>query len=194
MNKEQRIDAIFDKYEQALQEFDTCDLGSCQYKTIQDTAEFVLALIQEIGVEGVEKASNMKYTRKITDHVEFERELTEECEATNWVDSDNDRDYPSFKEFLEKEHPEYLDDYRDRRISIQAYMEMTRCQSWDLWTAMLSIFENLEMVAVELPTYGPMFNQMAQGENFEHGVNLAFMLHYFGDFGLTMQDFAGFDT
>lgn len=191
---EKKVDEIFDRFEKKVMEDPGGDLGSCQYDTIQYTAEFVKELLDVLGPEKTEKSLEIKYSRKTTDLVEFENGLCQMCIGTDWTDFDNDRDYDSLEEFLTNEFPEYLDNFREYRISVQAYMDMARSQAWDLWSAMPSIFHDLEIKDIGLPTFGPMLNAMAQDENYRLGIDLGFILYYFGSAGVTIQDFADFDT
>jgi hypothetical protein len=192
---ESKVNEIFDRYQKKVEgEISVCDLGSCQYETIQHTAEFVKELLDLLGPERVEELLEIKYSKKITDHAEFENDLTQFCEYMEWPDFHGEGNYPSFRALLETEFPEYLDDYSDGRISLQAYLRITREQAWDLWSAMPSIFSDLEIgFNMELPTYGPILNQMAQGENFRLGVDLGYMMYYF-TFLAELEFFSGFDT
>jgi hypothetical protein len=190
-----KIEEIFDRYQKKVEgEISVCDLGSCQYETIQHTAEFVKELLDLLGPERVEELLEIKYSKKITDIAEFEKDLTQFCEDMEWSDFHGEGNYPSFRALLETEFPEYLDDYSDGRISLAAYLEITREQAWDLWSAMPSIFSDLEIgFNMDLPTYGPILNQRAQSENFRLGVDLGYMMYYF-TFLAKLEFFSGFDT
>ena len=189
----EKVDALFAEYEQKINKgINVCVLGSCQYKTIQDTAEFVIGLLKAVGPEETEKMLGMKYSRKITDYVEFEQHLLGLAKGSSWTDFDTVEEMGP-EEFFEG-YPDYADDIADGRLPVKALMAMYRDQAWDLWSAMPSIFEGLELDEVELPTYGPMLNMMCQVDNYRLGVELGFILYYFEGVGVKLEDFADFDT
>jgi hypothetical protein len=196
MSKKKTIDEIFDAYERKLGIFSTCDLGSCQYKVIQDTAELVLDLFDVMGVEKTEAALGIRYSKKIQDIATFENYLTDMADANTWVDFDaaEGLDELTFEELVTRKFPEYLDDYMDRRLSLQAWLRITNDQAWDLWSAIPTVFEDLDFDAFHVPTFGPLFNQLAQADNYRLGIDLAYLLHGLASVGVTMDDFAGFDT
>ena len=84
------------------------------------------------------------------------------------------------------------DDAADRRCAIDKYYEITKDAAWDLWSAAMNPIKNMKLEsAPKLPTHGPLFNQIAQSDNFAIGLMLAYTTHLFGT---TLSTFADYDT
>jgi hypothetical protein len=196
MEQRELVDKVFMEYQAKLDSgLSLCDLGSCQYATLQYTAEWALELMEILGIEKFEELLGITYDKKYTDLSQVEGFLKEEMDTLDWLSLEGDT---SFEALLKAQYAEYLDDYYDGRLSIPAAMEICRDQAWDLWSALPSMFEGLviEKQLVNVPTYGPRLNQLLQSDNYEDGIRLAYLLYYFGKGNnpLTMLDFTGFDT
>jgi len=172
--RKDKIDAIFNRFAKQLEneEISVCDLGSCQYETISQSYSFFLELFEAMGVENALKAFEIKTWKK--------QELDEILKYLTELVNEN---------LLEDEKP--IDAFE----SISEYFEYAREHSWDLWSAVIS-YEFLlntkdELKTIKTPTFGPIFNQLAQEDSFEQGFELAILTQLFG---VDIDSFAGFDT
>ena len=195
-----QVEKINHEYQAKLAEgIQVCDLGSCQYKTIQDTAEWALQLMEVMGEKEFEKKLGITYERKITDIVAYEHFLAQGIQEFIGEEPEilKEDGYDTVEEMIADKFPEYVDDFRDGRLSVQAYVEITQDQAWDLWSALVSPLDDFAIAMAapqETPVYGPILNQMAQSDNFERGIALAYILYLWGREGITMKTFAGYDT
>ena len=102
-------------------------------------------------------------------------------------------------------HKKGLDEAKAQKVKYEA-MDEIRLQegfqiamdlAWDLWSALPSLLGQVKDLEIEMgvksPTFGPVFNMMAQSENYELGVMAVVLL----ETGLITEDEAGawgFDT
>lgn len=180
MNKEiqKQVDEAFDTYQKELNNLDVSDvLGSCQYKSIEDTYNWATSIINILGIKGFESLLGITYSAALTKD-ELEKEL---CDILKETQNEDDDDYKELQEIL-----------KQGTCPIEDYAELTRDLAWDLWSAYPVALKDFKMEnKIELPTYGPIFNQMAQSENFEIGIHLAYITHLYGT---DLDIWAGYDT
>ena len=187
MDKQQLIDQAFDKFEAELTKGIELSeqLRSCQYKTIEDTHTLVTSLLKIMGQEDFEKAFGITY-KNICSLAEVEKD----CYL---ILIDQIIVYHTPK-ILVKDYPDYKDlfDHKNKRLSINDYIYITCNESWDLWSAALGPIEYLQIKdPIDLPTYGPLFNQMAQEDNFIIGIQLAYLTHFYD---IPLYAWNGYDT
>ena len=184
---EKQINRIFDEYQSNLNNFDLSDaLGSCQYKSIEDTHTWALKLLKLIGNQKFEKLIGLTYSGIQTlQEIEHDCYLLLKGSTTVKID---DRDIPI------TETPDYIPlmDHENQRISLDNYIEITRNEAWDLWSAWMGPLTNMEIQkTVKIPVFGPILNQMSQSENFEIGVQLAYLTYIHGT---DLSIWADYDT
>lgn len=177
-----QINAIFDKYQEALNSgIQTCNLGSCQYKTIEDTYDWALALIKIMGRPAFEKSLGITYAKELSKD-EFLDILWEILNIDGGTCDDDNNDITIAKACnLSRE-----------TLTIELYYQSLQECSSDLWSAAKSPLHDLKIEnPVETPPYGPILNQLAQSENFIIGIMLAYTTFLYGTH---LEAFAGFDT
>jgi len=165
------IEQIIKRYEEDLENFDISPtLGSCQYKTIEDTYNFFMKLINTQGLEGAENLLNITHSKPWTEK-EISQNLKELLEGYEDFDLEDHSSYPP--------------------TTISEYIDFCRNESWDLWSAAIYPFDELNFDPPNSPTHGPVLNQMAQSENPEIGIWLAYWTIYFN---IGLEQWSNFDT
>jgi hypothetical protein len=148
-----------------------CDLGSCQYSSVQASYEFALAYLK-LNRAQFEEEMGISYTRELS-HKEFIQRLKEICEYE--------------AEDLEIKKPKIK--------SIKDYFDWSRDHSSDLWSASINPFENFKMDKRTLTGFqktGFIINDfITQSESLFTGVELAYITYLFDE---PMTTFAEFDT
>lgn len=160
-----------------------CDLGSCQYATAQYAYEFILAALK-LDRALFERLFKITYSKELT-----ESEFIEHLRNVG-IEKYDPADYTG------EYHAEYTDEDRadtpDKIHSIADYYEWTRNHSWDLWSAAERPFIDFKCdEPVTMPTWGPILNVMAQSENWDTAIAIAYTSYLYGTDMLT---FANFDT
>lgn len=190
MDKETEINKIFDEFENKLNQGIECSesLGSCQYKSIEDTHFLVTSLLRVMNLKDFEKAFGITYSGIATQMKEIERDCYEILIHEFSINSDH--------EVLMKNDPDYKDkfDHKNKRLKLLDYIEITRDQAWDLWSAYLGPLWSLEItteIKDSLPTFGPILNMEVQSDNFIIGVQLAYLTHFFN---IPLSAWDGYDT
>jgi len=165
-----------------------CDIGewgSCQYGTANDMYRALSLLEKERGRMGALKALGLELKGHLTvmPMVEVSKVFIEE-EKEAWGTGD-----PEDEEMLEN-LPESFN-------SADEIFIYCRDQAWDLWSAAPAIggtfYPELEIVGMEAsPGVGPIFNVLAQNENYEVG----FWCWWLESTGIVKDPdcYAGFDT
>jgi len=180
-----KVDLIFDAYEKEIENFTVSPiLGSCQYKSIEDTYNWATDLIEVLGLKGFEIMLGIKYSRALTQD-EVEHMLWEilsdsiDNEQKSWLE--DDEMLAPFETMLSS-----------GKCTIEDYTHYTKNLAWDLWSAEFSplLDESIEN-PISLPTYGPILNQMAQSDNFLIGIHLAYINHLYG---VDLSEWANYDT
>jgi len=187
------LDNIWKTYEKELDNYTTCELGSCQYKTIEDTYNWALALMTNpiFGRAKFEELIGITY--KAEDTLEtFQRDLYEIIseDMAGMETHDYEHYLEEYKETWES--PEI--DHTAKSLTIEQYYTLARDLAYDLWSAAMAPFDTLDIPELEnftLPTYGPLLNQMAQNQNFRIGIELAYTTFIFGT---SLETFSDFDT
>lgn len=175
--KEEQINEIYDQYIKDLEVFEVCELGSCQYKTIEDTYKWALALMKLLGLENFEKLLDIGHEGYLSKD-EYEADL-----FNYLMETTDEEEQKEFNNLL---------DYDNKRVSIKDFYKICRDLSYDLWSAARCPIINIEIrKPIDLPTRGPIFNQMAQSENFEIGICLAYDTFLFNT---ELSFYADFDT
>lgn len=179
MDKTKQINEIFDAYEKDLDNFGTCELGSCQYQTANATYSWALDLLNLIGYSEFNNLLKTDYEHVMTEE-DFEEHLYQVL--SNTIDASDPEDDALAKDIIKY----------DGRIPIEDYYAICGDHAWDLWSAYEYPFEGFTMgKTIGLPTIGPILNQEVQGENFKMGVALAFTTFLFNT---DISVFADFDT
>ena len=161
-----KISHLVTEFEENLNLFEVGPWGSCQYWTAWVTYQFATKLIKEIGFNNfltLLRLPNGPWKSELEIIDLFKRDL-ESCLEDN--------------EDLEIPEP----------FSIAAYAEVTKNNAWDLWSAYISFFNLYKLpptrigklrarfnIGSSVPVRGPIFNQIAQSENFEIGISIAIL-------------------
>lgn len=172
--------------------FGVNEWGSCQYTTalnMFDTLEkFYLRSKSSTPEEGREKAFKKVEAKVTHDGVVdikeawkvFKKEMIENIKGMD------------DKEWLTKVKKEL----KDATPSVDAMFEITKNQSWDLWSAAPFIvglmFKNLQVNELKAPGVGPVLNVEFQGLNYNVGV--ACWLLWSHKLVKDQKAFSGFDT
>lgn len=179
--------ALTDTFKEAYEQFDIAPtLGSCQYKSIEDTANFATGIIQTFGFDKfLQIFPEIRMPDEIPTKEQFAAllltELTEmvlDIQDDDWkakVQRDIDRHYPP-----------------DDTPTIDAYYNCTRSIAGDLWSATILPFSCITENPLNMPVHqGPMLNMLAWGENETIGFEIAIAMHLYGT---ELSLYAGYDT
>ena len=185
-----KISKLFAKYEVQIDEFKVGPWGSCQYWTAWVTYDFCSQLIKEIGFDNfcaLIKIPNGPWKPEADIIAMLREDLVE-----------------SNKNWTEPEDSDMLIEIPDE-LTFAAYAELTKGNSWDLWSAYLPFWAFLDMEPdkvrdyaevwdkpLESPTRGPMLNMMCQEENDIMGISIAIMEHVYPS--SADADWADYDT
>ncbi len=170
--------------------FEVCDWGSCQYSSAQWYYDTFLQMRKDLSLEDTFDALGAKVTFEKCSPLRAlqiaKNEITEELDEfyDQWNDPEDQEDHKELKERTEK------------ATSIDELFGVLCDHSWDLWGAAPFLasccFDDLKIEAPDSPGYGPVFNVMAQSENYEVGLCCALLK----EFGFVESDecFGGFCT
>lgn len=174
-----RADELFAELQANLEksiEGSTFLLGSCQYDTAAYLADFALKFLK-LDRDLFERTFGITYETAHYKETDFLPEL-QAIIAQAWKD-DEDKD---------------PDDEEPTITSVADYYDWCRDNAGDLWSAAtipLAGFEIPDDKRISLPTFGPIFNQMAQEENFMVGLAIAYTQFFFDT---PLSVFSDFDT
>jgi hypothetical protein len=187
INTEKLINEIFNEYERNLNNSTVSDaLGSCQYKTIEDTHIWATKLLNLIGYKQFEELIGLTYKNILTmEEIELDCYNILKDSTTVLID---DADIPI------TETIDYIPllDTENKRVSLDNYIEITRDEAWDLWSAYIGPLTHMQIKdPVETPVHGPILNQAVQSDNFAIGIQLAYLTHIHG---YELKNWDGYDT
>jgi len=143
-----RIDKAFAKYAKALDEGIELapTLGSCQYKSIEDTYNWVTEVLGIMGKAGFEKVLKITYHSIITkDELDgnLRYMLTEELKTQQkYLDDPDDDD-----EYAEEAIKTLKSLLTKPKITLEDWAEFSKGQSWDLWGSYFNPFVNMKINA-----------------------------------------------
>jgi hypothetical protein len=181
---------IIEQLEEDYPEFSACSLGSCQYKSIEDVANFASAIINDplLGWETFLKLfPGIKIPESIPTAEEFAEELRQEVLAC-YAEHDHDED--------DEEVLQYAEAYYEKEgTTLETYYELTKHLAWDLWSATILPFDpwvDPDKNPLNLPVQeGPLLNKMAWAENERIGFEIAIAMHLYNT---DLSEYAEYDT
>lgn len=182
--------ALTDAFHAEYEQFTTAPvLGSCQYKSIEDTANFATGIIQTFGFDKfLQIFPKIQMPDKIPSPSEFAILLLTELTEMVLDIQDDDDWRTQQQEILNAHYPNYPEVYP----TIDAYYNCTRDIAWDLWSATILPFSCITENPLDMPTHqGPMLNMLAWGDNETIGFEIAIAMHLYGT---DLSLYADYDT
>jgi hypothetical protein len=168
-----------------MEEISIGPLGSCQYTNAWITKELVVDLHTIGGWDLVQKTMGISIDladwaktkeKYLNTPTELFLMLASIMEGNlNTSDPEEVEEYNLFyNEVTERLLQEPMYEGEGITTALLAYIEYTRNTAWDLWSASIPPikWEQTERL-ITIPTFGPIFNSMAQSDNFAVGIDLA---------------------
>jgi hypothetical protein len=155
-----------------------CDLGSCQYNTANIAYLFILSALQ-LSRPLFEQLFKITYDSERTES-EFIASL--KSIATDYYNEN--KDDPDWAAEC-RNHP-------DTVTSIDTFYDFEKNNSSDLWSSAINPLPGFQCdEQIHMPVAGPIFNQMAQSENWDVALAIAYTTFLYGT---DISAFADFDT
>ena len=182
-----QLAALTDTFKEAYEQLAKAPtLGSCQYKSIEDTANFATGIIQTFGFD---KFLQIFPEIRMPDEIPTKEQfaillLSELIEAIQY---NTDEDWRTEQqEDIDRHYPP------DDTPTIAAYYNCTRDMAWDLWSATILPFSCITENPLNMPVHqGPMLNMMGWADNETIGFEIAIAMHLYGT---ELSLYAGYDT
>jgi hypothetical protein len=178
-----RRNRLLRKLTEQLQQVEWGDMtwGSSQYGAAYETYQIMLKYFHAVGKKGIIHMFNIQ-------NIPIESEFIQSLQ-TEWVEI-----YEQYADEKDEYAKQIGKEMSEKVINIiDNWFEYTKNLSWDLWSAIrcpISVPDDF-MDNVKLPTRGPVYNMLAQGENFFVGVKAALLTYLYG---VSEESFAGYDT
>lgn len=194
---DKKINQIFNAFEASnkaeQKKLTLTPFGSCQYSTAYFTFIFITDLIACMGYKRFCLAFGMTHDKKIPLKT-LEAQLYQgELENLQTQKTDN----PDNWDETDEQDLQELLDHKSKRFTLSEYFQYLKDHSADLWSAFLSPEYFLPNYIItdpgtKTPVSGPIFNQMAQSENYNMGLALALLTYHYKQ--SDVADYADFDT
>jgi hypothetical protein len=175
---------LHETFKKELGKFQVCDLGSCQYQTVQATFEFALAYLRHDRA-AFEEELGITYSKELT-YGEFIEILQKEEDVAKAEDRAED-----IKNNSEEDEDYY---FVPRFETIEDWFEYARDKAWDLWSAAAIPLLDFKMAEykIDAPKTGFLINDMiTESESFPTGIYLAYITFLFD---VPMDAYAHFST